>query len=279
MKCEYFTDFIHAHVEKKDKNRIYIDKLMSKKLAEKSSASLPEIYSEVSSVDELVFSNLPDPVVIKLTNLASKRGVYILYKIKGGYFEQLRGKAFREDEIVGMIEKSFNPKVSKIISEQLVVGENGPLEIPFDYKLYTFDGVVEFILQIDRNASIDRVAFFDGKFEPIDNTCVSAGKKYVDLADPIKPKNYSEMIHVAEELSRKVDRPFISVDLYTSGDRAYLGELTPTPGGPYFGNIVSFSDAFDLYLGEKMADGYLKRGWSIPEIDSLPPARKKRGSC
>lgn len=276
MKCEYFTDFIHAHVKKTDANRIYIDKLMTRNIVNELELPLPKIFFEISTIDDLILDEMPDPVVIKLTNLAAKRGVFILYKVKGGYFEQLRSKLFSKEELVSLIDKSFNPKTSRIIGEEVIKGLNGPMKIPFDYKLYTFDGAVKFILQIDRNNSVDNVAFFDGDFEPINESLAKTDKKYVELGEHIKPSNYNEMIRIAEEVSSHIDRPFISVDLYTTGDNAYVGELTPTPGGPYFGNIVSFSEEFDKYLGTLMLDGYMKRGWEIPEIESLPPARKKR---
>ncbi|MCO7233455.1 MULTISPECIES: ATP-grasp fold amidoligase family protein [unclassified Cobetia] len=276
MKCEYFTDFIHAHVKKTDANRIYIDKLMTRKIVNELALPLPKIFFEISTIDDLVLDGMPDPIVIKLTNLAAKRGVFILYKVKGGYFEQLRSKLFSKEELVALIKKSFNPKTSRIIGEEVIKGLNGPMKIPFDYKLYTFDGSVKFILQIDRNNPIDNVAFFDGDFEPTNESLVKTNKKYVELGEHVKPSNYNEMISIAEKVSNHIDRPFISVDLYTTGDNAYVGELTPTPGGPYFGNIVSFSEEFDKYLGALMLDGYMKRRWEIPEIESLPPARKKR---
>ncbi len=276
MKCEYFTDFIQAHVEKSDPNRIYIDKLMTRKMVSECSVSLPEIYFEKDSIDDVDFSTLPDPVVLKLSNLASKRGVFILYRVRGGYFEQLRGRLMSQEEVVSLLKGVFKKNKSKVIAEELVQGENGPLEIPFDYKLFVFDGRVELVEQVNRNTPMDELAFFDGEFDPLEGGKVMVQKKHTKSGKHIRPKNCKELLRLAKGISIKINRPFIRVDVYTTGEKVYVGELTPTPGGAYFGNLFRFSDGFDKYLGGKMVSGYIKRGWTIPEIEKMPPARRKR---
>jgi hypothetical protein len=276
MKSKYFTDFIQAHIEKSDKNRFFIDKIAARAVFAAAELHTPEQISKFESVEDIEFSNLPDPVVLKLTNLSSKIGIYLLYRINGGYFEQLSKRLMTKAEVIEDLKRVSNGQKSPIIAEQLVTGENGALRIPFDYKIYTFNGNPEFILQIDRNPKIDEISFFDGEFTPIKDARATTSERFSKLGNPKKPNNYLEMLESAKKAANQLDRPFISVDMYTTGTKVYIGELTPTPGGPYFGSIFRFSEEFDLYLGNLMIDGYKKRDWPIPEIKTPPPVRSNK---
>ncbi|MFF7061223.1 ATP-grasp fold amidoligase family protein [Pseudomonas sp. NPDC008258] len=276
MICTYFTDFIQAHTERSDKNRFFIDKLTTREVLTSAGLHTPSQISKFDSIEAVIFDELPDPVALKLTNLSSKAGIYLLYRVKGGYFEQLSNKLMTESEIVADIRRLCKGHKSPLIAEELVIGENGPLKIPFDYKIYTFNGNPEFILQIDRNPKIDEICFFDGNFEVITDSRATTTGEFTKLGAPAKPRNYLDMLEAAKKASKEIDRPFISVDMYTTGTDVYIGELTPTPGGPYFGSIFKFSEDFDLYLGGIMIDGYKRREWEIPEIETPPPARSNR---
>ncbi len=72
MQCRYFTDFIQAHTEKSDPNRIFIDKIAAQKFLDSANLKTPTKYFTLKSFDEIDFEKLPDPVVLKLTNLSSK---------------------------------------------------------------------------------------------------------------------------------------------------------------------------------------------------------------
>ncbi len=37
----------------------------------------------------------------------------------------------------------------------------------------------------------------------------------------------------------------------SSGGGAVIGELTPAPGGPYYGDMYKFTESFDLELGQE----------------------------
>ncbi|MBF8780858.1 hypothetical protein IV505_14135 [Pseudomonas fulva] len=278
MICKYFTDFIQAHAERSDKNRFFIDKLTTREVLTAAGLQTPKQISKFSSVENIDFDELPDPVVLKLTNLSSKAGIYLLYRVKGGYFEQLSNKLMTQVEVVDDIRRLCKGQKSPVIAEELITGENGVLKIPFDYKIYTFNGKPEFILQINRNPKVDEISFFDGDFEPITDSRATTSEEFSKPGVPIKPGNYREMLDAAKRAANELNRPFISVDMYTTGVDVYIGELTPTPGGPYFGSIFKFSDAFDLYLGSLMIDGYKQRDWSIPEIETTPPARNHKMS-
>lgn len=276
MRCKQFTDFIHAHTLGVDPHSIHIDKLMTRELVEKSGFKSPKVLFQVDTIHDVDFEKLPDTLVLKLTNQASKRGVFILHKVANGFYEQLSEKIFTQEEIVRRFD-SLHTSKTKVIGEKLIFGENGAYEIPYDYKLYTFESGVQLVFQVNRNPKKDEVAFFDGDFVPITDQRVRAGpKKFVSKGNPVRPKNYAEMLAVARRLLKELDRPFVSVDLYTTGEEVYVGELTPTPGASYVGNIFRFSEQFDAQLGQLMTEGYEKRNWAIPEFDEPSPIRKKR---
>ena len=61
------------------------------------------------------------------------------------------------------------------------------------------------------------------------------------------------MLDVASKISIIINSPFISVDMFSSssGGGAVIGELTPAPGGPYYGDMYKFTESFDLELGQE----------------------------
>jgi len=69
-----------------------------------------------------------------------------------------------------------------------------------------------------------------------------------------------------------IDRPFMRIDLYTTGEVVILAELTP--GGAYHGIPYALSSALDAELGGLMICGYHHRhGWPVPAIAGTPPPR------
>lgn len=271
--CTRFTDFIQAHVEKTDGNRKFYDKNEVKKIAYKCNLKTPNILGKFNSIYDISLDAFPGEFVLKNTFLSSKNGIYLLKKSSTPniFSELLRKKEMTWDEIVNDLIKLKVDK-SEILIEELIVGENGEGQIPFDYKLYCFDGRVEFILQIDRNTVPDSMVFFDGEFNLIDESLVESDFRIVQKGIPLVPKNNKSLIENAQLISRYSNRPFVSVDVYTNGQDVYIGELTGGPGGPYYGAAFRFTDKFDIFLGEKMINGYNSRAWPIPFISKKAPS-------
>ena len=70
-----------------------------------------------------------------------------------------------------------------------------------------------------------------GNFVPLGPDMVLLNEEYARAGAPEVPHNAKQVIDMATDVQRKIDRPFISVDCFTTGDRVILGELTPGPGG------------------------------------------------
>ncbi|MEZ2743015.1 ATP-grasp fold amidoligase family protein [Paenalcaligenes hominis] len=151
--------------------------------------------------------------------------------------------------------------------ERRAYDEDPANRIPLDYKLFTFYGVVKFILQVDRNVSPPVLSFFDGEFQPITDDRVfippslnqPAGKHRV-------PQCAHQLIQLAQQLSLKLKATFVSVDCYASTDGGVLGELTHTPGGPWYQNMYIFSPEFDLELGRAWRAAYNALNLDIPDL-------------
>jgi hypothetical protein len=129
----------------------------------------------------------------------------------------------------------------KIIAEELITDSEN--EIPEDYKFFCFHGRVEMI-QIDLGRfKKQRRNLYNRDFQLIDAKCLypNSEKKVT------KPQNLDEMIAVAEKLASEFN--FIRVDLYSSNNRVYFGELTNFPGN---GFIAYQPDSFDFELGKKV---------------------------
>lgn len=94
----------------------------------------------------------------------------------------------------------------------------------------------------------------------------------VDEAGPHRVlRCWHEMLQVAKRVSRALDTPFISVDLYASPSGPVVGELTPTPGGAYFG-VWRFRPFFNQQLGDAWTRANVVLGQQGRHF-SFPPKR------
>ncbi len=93
-------------------------------------------------------------------------------------------------------------------------------ELPIDYKLFVFNGRVEFVqVHLGRERRY-RWIVFDRDWRRVSSATADA--------DPPCPASLHRMIEAAEELGRDFD--FVRVDLYETGARALSGEMTFYPG-------------------------------------------------
>lgn len=99
----------------------------------------------------------------------------------------------------------------------------GLSELPIDYKLWTFNGKVEFI-QVDTDREHEhKRTMFDRSWNNLPFT-------YVYRADPRpiqKPQSLQRMIEAAEILAE--DFPFVRVDFYESANQPKFGEMSFYP--------------------------------------------------
>lgn len=123
----------------------------------------------------------------------------------------------------------------RLVIEKLLVDEYlNPIE--FDYKFHCFNGEVGFI-QVDGWYTGN---LFDPDWKPFP---VDYNRPRSTQAIPA-PKHLNQMCEIAQTLSKGLD--FVRVDLYSTGDQIYFGEMTHYPAAG-FGKFSPHS--YDLYFG------------------------------
>lgn len=124
--------------------------------------------------------------------------------------------------------RAYYEAVPRVIAEELISG----MDQSYDYKFFCFNGKPTCIytyanrFENDNNAATEDYAltFYDLDWRRLEAHI--GGKPNADVP---KPKHFTEMLKVAEELSKPF--PFIRVDFYENDERIYVGELTLYPSG------------------------------------------------
>ena len=212
-------------------------------------------------LDSLKFADLgplPDRFVLKYAKGWSARGVMPLERVAPDqYFDHLSLRMRGAEEIIRVQEEvaaTFGGEPAWLVEE--FVQSTVPVgHVPFDYKMYSFNGAVGLIGQFDRNTSPTKFQLFDGRFRPLRH-----GRDYVIRSKnlqpglPVVPLHAPEMLWWARHLSTQADSPFVSVDMYDSPSGPVFGELTYSPGGVHKRMFVLSQDWIDaldsLFLQE-----------------------------
>lgn len=116
-------------------------------------------------------------------------------------------------------EKTYKSLIPKIIIEELIFNSTNNK----DYKFFCYKGKVAFIqIDLDRFKEHKRL-YLNSEWEILDFSMIYP--KYEGTFN--KPDNFFECNLIAEKLSK--DFEFIRIDLYTNGERIFLGEMTNFP--------------------------------------------------
>jgi TupA-like ATPgrasp len=177
-------------------------------------------------LNRTIFDDLPDQFIIK-ANHGCKWNQVVNDKSKLDVdatvrrFNRLIGKhfGFRSGE------RHYALIKPKIVIEQLLQGPRGGL--PWDYYFQCCNGPDGFeyhtaIVAPDGKRS----AVFDNNWR-----LISSDIPEEELAPHWRPANFETMVQVAKSLSADFD--FVRVDLYTTQEKVYFGELTCTPHQGY----------------------------------------------
>lgn len=172
------------------------------------------------SADDIDWDSLPSKFVVKATN---DSGGVVVCKDKSKLDIQtamvkLKSNGGRDYTLVSK-EYPYKNVPHRYIAEKYMEDESG-IELK-DYKFFCFNGKVEFLfVATGRQQNDTRFDFYDVEFNHLP---VINGHPNADVW-PVKPKNFEEMISVAEKLSKGIKH--VRVDLYNINGRIYFGELT-----------------------------------------------------
>jgi hypothetical protein len=142
----------------------------------------------------------------------------------------------RDDQNALLGEWAYS-SARKLFLVEEAVGDGSPLD---DYKFLVFDGQVAAV-QVDRGRFTGEQtrSYYTPDWERLPVELV------VPSGPPVEaPGNLAAMVRAAEALAGSFD--FMRVDLYTTGDAVWFGELTPYPSG---GCMRYEARDFDAWLG------------------------------
>jgi hypothetical protein len=213
-------------------------KLKGREFVEKLGVKTAKILKAYDSIDEVNLNELPDSFVTKPTWGCGCKGVFPLVKENGLYRNLFNGELVTFEKVISEFKKTrHSPKLS--IEELL----SNPL--PYDWKVYTFNGKVGVIRQFDRNLQSTITKSWDSKWNNINSKTIFGISKYEYGNNLPPPNNPNELLRVASLLSKSIKYPFVRVDLYEVGKEVYFGEFTTHPA-----TIKLFTDDIDEYLGK-----------------------------
>lgn len=202
------------------------DKYAVRSYVEKCGQShiLNELYGAYDSVNDIDWSKLPNQFAMKW-NFGS--GFNIIcddkYNININECESKLNKWRKSKCWLPYSEMQYKYTKKKIICEKYLDSNQGFL--PYDYKIYCFNGVPKAILLVmDRDGDAKRV------FMSLDWELINTIDKYkVPDVLPDRPESLDIMIEASTALSKPF--PFVRIDFYQHNGNAVFGEMTFTPSG------------------------------------------------
>lgn len=259
-----WTEYQGLRVSGKEKTNVawwVNDKIKLNKFLTDNRIPTPKIFEVWSMPEDIQLNNVEyDNFVLKPSNMHSSAGVMVLKRLdEDNFFDSLNNRYLTKEQIISEQVKVHDRckfKGSyKIFAEEKIISPNQNFEVPLDYKIFCFYGRPMLVSQYDRNPTPKQAAWFDGEFSPLDlESCIISDWKMIELGDNVLPIAYKEMLDIAAKTSLLVKSPFMRVDMYSSLRGPLVGELTPAPGGPYYGNMYKFTDKFDAEMGEAWQD-------------------------
>lgn len=272
-----WTDFVSRRWKRIDLPKSNLGKIALEEFVQKHSIPHLKVIKVFSRAADVSFKGLPEYFVFKPAALWSGTGVRLLHRIAGMnlFFDAKNNLVISEEEVrqsACRVEEKFGKGELEFIVEERAIDEDVDKAIPLDYKVFTFHGVTKFVLQVDRNFNPPKMAFFDGNFEPISDDRVQFNEEKPETkGNHRRPECWEGILEVSRRTTLELDADFISVDCYATKDGPMLGELTHTPGGPWYGTMYRFSNEFDVELGNAWREANERLG--LPEAVVKVPFR------
>ncbi|MDX6276471.1 MAG: hypothetical protein QOJ72_599 [Nocardioidaceae bacterium] len=238
-----------------DRGTSVTNKLRSYSFARSWGVDVPEIHGIWDRIEDIVWDDLPDTIVIKSRMGSYARGVLPLKRVAGGWLVITGdGGILTPTDIVARYRarRDDGTAAGPYIVEEFLGDVERDL-MPIDVKFYAFYGEVA---QLYLRSVAAHLEPNDGTYRVLDRDGQDLGPIYIadhhDETIPI-PKNLPDLVRVAELLSAAVPRAFIRIDLYEVDGRVVFGELTPRPGGR-----LTFPAEADARLGRFWEDAQVR---------------------
>jgi hypothetical protein len=255
-----FSAFNADRHEGRDKNLPWMNKQKTAEFIRAQGLRTAKTFHILDSAQEITAASIPDRCVIKPVEGTNSGGVMVLRRDGNAFYDLMQRKTVTLEQIRHVqlqSQKQFSAQFSicssKVIIEEAILDEDGPDLVPFDYKVWTFNGRVAFIEQIDRNTVAKRVAWYLNDFRPIEIEDVAFPElKRLQRGSHRLPRCRDDIIRIAAAASRALYTPYVRVDTYATPEGAAIGELTLASGGLHYG-AWRFQPWFDNLLGRRWA--------------------------
>lgn len=202
---------------------------------------LTKIYGVYDNVDQILFSDLPDKFVMKLTNgssyniICTQKNNKTIKLIKSRFKKWLKLDFY----MLGR-EWAYKNVQNRILCEEYL--ESDSTYGLNDYKVFCFDGIPK-LIQVDYDRFKEHKRnIYTPEWEFIDEQVAYENDPNADLP---KPVNLEEMLECAAKLSKPF--PQVRVDFYSIGNRLVFGEMTFYHGAGY---LKFKNEAFEKQMGD-----------------------------
>jgi hypothetical protein len=220
------------------------DKLLIKSMAHQYAISVPETLWSGVDVEALPFDDLPASWVLKPNNCS---GFVLFGSRHSPGREVIRAVAdvWKNDRsAMQKGEWAYTRAEPGFLLEERIGSSR---ETPNDYKVYVFDGEPYMIL-----VDVDRFSNHCSRFYSPDWRPMPFRDRVPVSEEVAKPDCLNAMLEVARIVAAGFD--FLRVDFYIEQEHAYLGEVTPYPGG----GLEPFEP--------RRADFELGKAWRLPQL-------------
>lgn len=226
------SEFAIKRILDGDVNKIYYlaDKFEVRKYIEGKGLSsiLTPLLGVYEDANEIDFSTLPSKFALKANYGAGMNFICTdNSKIDTNEVRKLVQKWLDNPQEYSFSERHYNLIPHKIICEEFIDDGNGGF--PTDYKFLCINGKARCVLACNgRETRHAHYAHYSMNWEFVpeyDKLHRAAGRLP-------KPRNFDEMIQVAEKLADGIG--LVRIDLYSNGSKIWFGEMTLTPAGCIF---------------------------------------------
>ena len=270
-----WRDFIYARFHRLDPHYKRLNKQEVARLLSEADLPTARVYKRFASATDIDLTDLPDAFVLKPTSLSGNRGVMVLHRADGAdSFWDALWRMRRTSQDIVRVETKWQTLVEarvgrklEFIAEQRLFAEDDPDRLPFEYKVYTFLDEVRLVQQINRNTKPPQEVFFVDEFDTVeDGTRIESSWNKITRGIPHLPKCADDIVRLAKRACTHLASPFIRVDCFATSEGAVIGELTFTPGGPYYESLFKFTPAFNDELGRVWSDANKRLGRENPSV-------------
>ena len=270
-------------LERKPEYTVMVDKYAAKQwIADRVGEEyVPKLLGVWNRAEDIDFDALPQRFVLKTThdsggvivvkdkNLIDKGGAVTRENlpISSVEIKEFLRRHLKDNHYARHYEWVYKHVKHKIIAEEFLPISKDSNQSAFDYKIFCFNGQPKF-LSIER----DRFGEHFSSYYSTDNWKKMPFNELHNPENPAEeavPENLEEMLSIARKLS--IGLPLLRVDLFLSGDRPYVGELTFFHGAgferfaPEFADIM-MGDMIDLSAWREYSGGiylYIKKLRSV----------------